>query len=153
MELRVLIDRAHSSIIRCPLECFIFCTSFPVYIQSTLNLSSLLVDDLYKDYIFLCSTSSIKTLITKQNQINNIELIENFYLFVECLSLLQESKNYSCLKLYQETIDKIHLNSNIDNYRRLLRLFYFYHHIQKSKIDKTNKSIQETNQNKPITIE
>ncbi|CAF5211525.1 unnamed protein product, partial [Rotaria magnacalcarata] len=152
LELRILIDRTHNSTIRCPLECFIFCTSFPVYIQSILNLSSILNGDVYKDYIFICSTSSIKAFMNRKNEIINLEFIENFFLFVECLSLLQQSQTVLCLKLYQETIDKIHLNSNIDNYRRLLRIFYFYYLIQKSKIDQTIKSIEQTNQNKPIII-
>ncbi|CAF4612102.1 unnamed protein product, partial [Rotaria sp. Silwood2] len=51
------------------------------------------------------------------------------------------------------TIDKIHLNSNIENYQRLLKLFYFYYVIQKSKTKQTTKSIEETNQNKIIVIE
>ncbi|CAF3588937.1 unnamed protein product [Rotaria sordida] len=153
LELRILIDRAHNSTIRCPLECFIFCTSFPIYIQSILNLSSLLNSEIYKDYIFICTTISIKTLINKQNEINNFELIENFNLFIECLNLLQQSQTSSCLKLYQETIDKIHLNSNIENYQRLLKLFYFHYIIQKSKIEKTNKKNEETNQNNVIIIE
>ncbi|CAF2996871.1 unnamed protein product [Rotaria sp. Silwood2] len=153
LELRILIDRAHNSTIRCPLECFIFCTSFPIYIQSLLNLSSFLNNEKYKDYVFISSTISIKTLINKQNEINNFELIENFNLFVECLNLLQQSQTSSCLKLYQETIDKIHLNSNIENYQRLLKLFYFYYVIQKSKTKQTTKSIEETNQNKIIVID
>ncbi|CAF3403717.1 unnamed protein product [Rotaria socialis] len=153
LELRVLIDRTHNSTIRCPLECFIFCTSFPVFIQSVLNLSAILNGDVYKDYIFICSTSSIKAFMNRKNEIINLEFIENFFLFVECLSLLQQSQTVSCLKLYQETIDKIHLNSNIDNYRRLLRIFYFYYLIQKSKTDKTIKSIEQTNQNEPIIID
>ncbi|CAF0989052.1 unnamed protein product [Rotaria sordida] len=153
LELRILIDRAHNSTIRCPLECFIFCTSFPIYIQSILNLSSLLNSEIYKDYIFICTTISIKTLINKQNEINNFELIENFNLFIECLNLLQQSQTSSCLKLYQETIDKIHLNSNIENYQRLLKLFYFHYIIQKSKIEKTNKTNEETNQNNIIIID
>ncbi|CAF4972381.1 unnamed protein product, partial [Rotaria sp. Silwood1] len=136
LELRILIDRAHNSTIRCPLECFIFCTSFPIYIQSILNLSSLLNNEKYKDYIFICSTTSIKTLLNKQNEITNFELIENFNLFIECLNLLQQSQTSPCLKLYQETIDKIHLNLNIENYQRLLKLFYFCYIIQKSKTEK-----------------
>ncbi len=147
--MRILIDRAHNSTIRCPLECFIFCTSFPIYIQSIINLSSLLNNELYNDYIFICSTSSIKTLINKQNEINHFDLIENFYLFIECLNLLQQCQTSSCLKLYQETIEKIHLNSNIQIYSRLLKIFYFYYLIQKSKTPKD----KETNQNKTIIIE
>ncbi len=153
LELRILIDRAHNSTIRCPLECFLFCTSFPIYIQSILNLSSLLNNEMYKDYIFLCSTSSIKNLINKSNEINNLEFIENFSLFIECLNLLQNSQTNSCLKLYQETINKIHLTSNIQIYQRLLKIFYFYYIIQKSKIAKNDKSMEETNQNKTIIIE
>ncbi|CAF0749664.1 unnamed protein product [Rotaria sp. Silwood1] len=153
LELRILIDRAHNSTIRCPLECFIFCTSFPIYIQSILNLSTLLNNEKYKDYIFICSTTSIKTLLNKQNEITNFELIENFNLFIECLNLLQQSQTSPCLKLYQETIDKIHLNLNIENYQRLLKLFYFCYIIQKSKTEKTTKSTEETNQNKIIVID
>ncbi|CAF2628582.1 unnamed protein product [Rotaria sp. Silwood2] len=53
----------------------------------------------------------------------------------------------------RKTIDKIHLNSNNENYQRLLKLFYFYYVIQKSKTKQTTKSIEETNQNKIIVIE
>ena len=153
LELRILIDRAYNSTIRCPLECFIFCTSFPIYIQSIIYLSSLLNKDLYKDYVFVCSTSSIKNLINKQNEVNNLELIEHFYLFVECLNLLQLNQTCSCLKLYQDIIGKIHLNANIKNYQRLLKIFYFYYLIQKSRTEKTTKLNEEINQNKTIIIE
>jgi len=149
LELRILIDRGNNSTIRCPLECFIFCRSFPIYIQSIINLSSLFNNELYKDYIFIYSTSSIKILINKQNEFNYFELIENFYLFIECLNFLQQEQISSCLKLYQDIIDKIHLNSNISIYQHLLKIFYFYHSIQKSKIPKN----KELNQNKTIIIE
>ncbi|CAF3590829.1 unnamed protein product [Adineta steineri] len=150
LELRILIDRDHNSTIRCPLECFIFCTSFPIYIQSIVSLSSLFNNEIYKDYIFLYSTVSLKTLINKTNEINNLELIENFSLFIECLNLLQQSQINSCVKIYQEILDKIHFNSNIQIYQRLLKIFYFYYVIQKIK---DNKSITETNQNKTIVID
>ena len=92
---------------------------------------------MYKDYIFIYSTSSIKSLINKSNEIHNLELIEHFSLFVECLNLLQQSQTSSCLKLYQEIIDKIHLTSKIEIYQRLLKIFYFYYVIQKSKLSKS----------------
>ncbi|UJR32861.1 hypothetical protein I4U23_020322 [Adineta vaga] len=149
LELQVLVDRAHNSTIRCPLECFLFCSSFPIYIQSILHLSILLNNELYKDYIFMYSTSSIKTLLKKSNEINNLEFMENFSLFVECLNLLQQSQTNSCLKLYQETIEKIQLNTNISNYQRILRIFYVYYVIQKSKNVKENQS----KENKTIVID
>jgi len=104
---------------------------------------------LYKDYIFIYSTASIKILINKQNEFNHFELIENFYLFIECLNFLQQEQISSCLKLYQDIIEKIDLNSNISIYKYLLKIFYFYHIIQKSKIPKD----KELNQNKIIIIE
>jgi hypothetical protein len=146
LELRMLINRASNSTIRCPLECYLFCTSFPIYIQSIINLSNLLNNN---DYIFIHSTSSIKNLIKQQNDFNHLELIENFYLFIECLNVLQQSQTFSCLKLYQETIEKLHLNEHISIYQRLLKIFYFYYIIQKSKGPKE----KELNENKTIIIE
>ena len=153
LELRILIDRAQHTKIRCPLECFLFCTSFPIYIQSILDLSLFIKNELYKDYLFICSTSSIQIRINQQNELDNIDLIENFSLFIECLNLLQQMDNHSYLRLYQETIDKIHLNSNIQCYQRLLKIFYFYYLIQKSKIQDVSKSNEENNSKKTIIIE
>jgi hypothetical protein len=147
LELRVLINRESNSTLRCPLECYLFCTSFPIYIQSIVNLSNLLNNHPYKDYIFIHSTSSIQNLINRQNDFNHLELIENFYLFTECLSILQQSQTLACLKVYHETIEKLHLNENISIYQRLLKIFYFYYTIQKSKAPK------EVNESKTIIIE
>lgn len=49
----------------------------------------------------------------------------------------------SCIKLYQDMIEKFQLNTNILIYQRLLKIFYFYYIIQKSKIpkEKENKTI------------
>ncbi|CAF0915496.1 unnamed protein product [Adineta ricciae] len=148
LELRILVDRAHNSSIRCPLECLLFCTSFPIYVQSVLNLSMLLNKEPYRDYIFIYGTASIAALVKKSNETYNLELTENFSLFVDCLNLLQQSQTSSCVKIYQETIDKIQLNANIPNYQRLLRIFYVYYAIQQSKGGK-----EGTNENKPIVID
>jgi hypothetical protein len=147
LELRILINRTSNSTIRCPLECYLFCTSFPIYIQSIINLSNLLTNEIYKDYIFIHSTVSIKNIINQQNDFNHFELIEYFYLFTECLNILQQSSTLSCLKIYQEIIEKFHLNENIFIYQRLLKIFEFYYTIQKSKNPK------QINENKMIIIE
>lgn len=87
--------------------------------------------------------------MNKQNDTSNFQLIENFYLFIECLNFLQQSQMSSCVKLYQDIIEKIHLNSNINIYQRLLQIFYFYYTIQKSKAPKD----KQLNENKTIIIE
>ena len=133
LELRILLDRGQYSTIRCPLECFLFSTSFPIYIQSILNLSSFLNDATFKDAVFISSTPSIKTRLKNQHEMNNLEFTENFYLFIQCLNLFQSAATSSGCQLYQEMIEKIHLPEHIAVYQRLLQIFYFYHVMEKSK--------------------
>lgn len=81
---------------------------------------------------------------------NNLEFIENFYLFIQCLNLFQSSATSSCCQLYQEMIEKIHLPEHIAVYRRLLQIFYFYHVMEKSK-EQTSSNV--TDPKKTIVIE
>ena len=102
-----------------------------------------------KDYTIICSTPSIRALVHKQQETSNLEFIENFYLFVDCLNLLQHTQLAACVELYRQTIEKIHLTTHIQAYQGLLEIFYFYHLVQKSP----SKASGESHPSQTIIIE
>lgn len=140
LELRLLITRTHQSILRCPFECFFFVISFPIYSQSMMNLSETLENEIYRDHLFLHSTPSIKRFLDKENSIQQINFIEHFHLLMESLKFFQLSQTATCVKLYQEMIENIRLHASVSFAQRLLKIFYFYYTIEKSRQPSNEKA-------------
>ncbi|CAF1011284.1 unnamed protein product, partial [Didymodactylos carnosus] len=133
IRLSTMCEKDVRSPLACPLSCYLLCTSFPLYVYSTLELSKS-VEQKQDYYMFLRAVKlsnqnknnhyarkQIKSSSLATNYLN--KFVNCFLLYSTCLDLIQSKSSFQ--QQYLNLINKIQLYK-CKNYQILFKLYQYF---------------------------